>query len=122
MSFKAVLFVFLGGGAGSVVRFLIGKWLNTGSNLPWGTFLANVLGSFIIGLTLGWASKNNMMHQQITWLIAAGFCGGFTTFSTFAFETHQFLKQGELLQFALYAALSLILGILAIVFGLYINR
>lgn len=122
MGLKSILLVFLGGGLGSALRFLIGKWLNGGGTIPWGTFAVNIVGSFIIGLTLGWASKNNSFHQQITWLVAAGFCGGFTTFSTFAFENHQFIKQGDFFQFILYAGVSLMAGILATVFGFYLQR
>ena len=84
--FKSAILVFLGGGLGSVCRYLISKALNSrGTNLPWGTFTVNILGSFIIGLLLGIAIKNNNLNNTTNLILATGFCGGFTTFSTFSF-------------------------------------
>ena len=82
---KQLLLVFIGGGFGSVLRFVIGKWLNNTENgIPYGTFAANILGSLLIGIILGLAAKNETLSQGQTLLLATGFCGGFTTFSTFA--------------------------------------
>jgi CrcB protein len=90
---KNLLLVFIGGGFGSVLRFVLGKWLNNSENgIPYGTFVANVLGSLLIGFILGYAAKNDALSQNSTLLLATGFCGGFTTFSTFAYENHIFLK------------------------------
>ena len=80
---KQVLVVFLGGGFGSVLRYIIGKYLNSVENgIPYGTFAANILGSLLIGVILGLAAKNSALSQNQTLLLATGFCGGFTTFST----------------------------------------
>ena len=90
---KQLVLVFVGGGLGSVLRYIIGKALNNTENgIPYGTFLANVLGSLLIGIILGLALKNNTLSNNQTLLLATGFCGGFTTFSTFAYESHVFLK------------------------------
>jgi len=89
---KQLLLVFIGGGFGSVLRYIIGKYLNNvESGIPYGTFAANILGSLLIGIILGLAAKNNTLSQNQTLLLATGFCGGFTTFSTFAYENHVFL-------------------------------
>lgn len=120
---KSVLLVFLGGGAGSVLRFWLGKYLNSPANgIPYGTFLANILGSLLIGIILGLAAKNNTLSHNQTLLLATGFCGGFTTFSTFAYENHVFLKSGDFTSFALYTIASFIIGFLAVFAGLYLVK
>ncbi len=90
---KQFILVFLGGGIGSALRYFISKLLNnTPNSIPYGTFAVNILGSFLIGLILGYATKNQSLTHSQTLFLATGFCGGFTTFSSFAFENHTFLK------------------------------
>lgn len=120
---KQLILVFIGGGTGSVLRYILGRWLNTSQNgIPYGTFAANILGSLCIGLILGWALKNNSLSSSSTLLLATGFCGGFTTFSTFAYENHLMLKSGDFLTFALYTLASLILGFAAVFAGMYFSK
>jgi len=120
---KNILLVFVGGGFGSVLRFIIGKYLNNAENgIPYGTFLANILGSLLIGIILGLAVKNNTLSSSQTILLATGFCGGFTTFSAFAYENHVFLKSGDFSSFALYTIASFVIGFLAVFFGLYLTK
>jgi CrcB protein len=120
---KNLLLVFVGGGLGSTLRYIIGKYLNsTESGIPWGTFTANILGSFLIGLILGLAAKNNTFSHSQTLLLATGFCGGFTTFSTFAYENHIFLKSGDFLSFAMYTIASFIVGFLMVFLAMYLVK
>jgi len=120
---KQLLLVFIGGGFGSALRFVIGKHLNsTTSGIPWGTFAANILGSLLIGIILGYAAKNDTLSQNQTLLLATGFCGGFTTFSTFAYENHVFLKSGDFTSFAFYTIASFIVGFLAVFLGLFLVK
>ena len=120
---KNLLLVFIGGGLGSTLRYIIGKYLNSHeSGIPWGTFTANILGSFLIGIILGLAAKNDTLSQSQTLLLATGFCGGFTTFSTFAYENHIFLKSGDFLSFALYTIASFIIGFLMVFFGVFLIK
>ncbi|MDX1278156.1 fluoride efflux transporter CrcB [Oceanihabitans sediminis] len=120
---KQLLLVFLGGGFGSVLRYIIGKYLNSTENgIPYGTFLANILGSLLIGCILGYALKNNTLSSNQTLLLATGFCGGFTTFSTFAYENHLFLKTGDFTSFAIYTIASFVLGFLAVFFGMFLVK
>ncbi|MCF8272770.1 MAG: fluoride efflux transporter CrcB [Flavobacteriaceae bacterium] len=120
---KQLMLVFLGGGFGSVLRFIIGKYLNiTPSGIPYGTFAANILGSLFIGIILGLAAKNNTLSQNQTLLLATGFCGGFTTFSTFAYENHVFLKSGDFSSFAFYTIASFVIGFLAVFFGMFLVK
>ncbi|WP_452231798.1 fluoride efflux transporter CrcB [Lacinutrix sp. MEBiC02595] len=120
---KNLLLVFVGGGFGSVLRYIIGKYLNNTENgIPYGTFLANILGSLLIGFILGYALKNNNLSSNQTLLLATGFCGGFTTFSTFAYENHLFLKSGDFTSFAIYTIASFVLGFLAVFSGMYLAK
>jgi len=120
---KQLLLVFIGGGFGSALRFVIGKYMNSSeTGIPWGTFTANILGSLIIGIILGLAAKNDALSSNQTLLLATGFCGGFTTFSTFAYENHVFLKSGDFTSFALYTIGSFIIAFLAVYAGLFIAK
>ena len=120
---KNLILVFIGGGFGSVLRFAIGKWLNNTENgIPYGTFIVNILGSLFIGLILGYAAKSDTLSQNHTLLLATGFCGGFTTFSTFAYENHIFLKSGDFTSFAFYTITSFVIGFLAVFTGMYLVK
>lgn len=120
---KQLFLVFIGGGVGSVLRYVIGKYLNSAENgIPYGTFAANIIGSLLIGIILGLAAKNNALSSNQTLLLATGFCGGFTTFSTFAYENHIFLKSGDFTNFALYTIASFVIGFLAVFFGMYLAK
>ena len=120
---KQFLLVCIGGGFGSGLRYLIGKYLNsTETGIPYGTFAANIIGSLLIGVILGLAAKNDALSQNQTLLLATGFCGGFTTFSTFAYENHMFLKSGDFTSFAIYTIGSFIVGFLAVFLGLHLVK
>ncbi len=120
---KQLLLVFLGGGAGSALRFLIGKTLNnTFPNFFLGTFLANIIGCLLIGIIVGLSVKNNLITTNHSLLLITGFCGGFTTFSTFALEQHSLLKTGDLLNFTIYTLTSLIIGIGAVAVGFWFSK
>lgn len=119
---KHLLLVFLGGGVGSSLRYLLGKYMNSTTGIPWGTFTANIVGSLLIGIILGLAAKNDTLSQSQTLLLATGFCGGFTTFSTFAYENHVFLKAGDFTNFALYTIGSFVVGFLVVFLGLFLVK
>ena len=120
---KQVLLVFLGGGIGSVLRYALSKAFNPSlNNFFLGTFLANTIGCLLIGLILGLSYKEDYLNQNQTLLLATGFCGGFTTFSTFAFENYNFIKTGALFYFSFYTILSIVIGILAISLGLWLSK
>jgi len=120
---KQLLLVFVGGGFGSVLRYTIGKYLNNAeTGIPYGTFAANILGSLLIGIILGLAAKNDTLSQNQTLILATGFCGGFTTFSTFAYENHLFLKSGDFTSFAVYTIASFVIGFLAVFAGMYLVK
>ena len=120
---KSFLLVFLGGGLGSGLRYLVTITMNQYSKvLPFGTFTVNMLGCLLIGLILGYAQKENTLTSNQTLLLATGFCGGFTTFSAFANENLELIKNGELFNFSFYTVGSVLIGILAVFIGFYLNN
>ena len=120
---KQVLFVFIGGGVGSALRYLVGKILKTTSfGFPWGTFSVNVIGSLLIGLLMGFVLKNSSLSENQTLILITGFCGGFTTFSAFAYENQVFLKEGDFTSFFIYTLGSIALGLAAVFLGLFISK
>ncbi|WP_084509735.1 fluoride efflux transporter CrcB [Christiangramia portivictoriae] len=119
---KNLLLVFLGGGLGSSLRYLISKYLNDSATIPQGTLVVNVLGSFILGLALGWLIKQNMLDHPLYFLLAVGFCGGFTTFSSFSFENFNLIKSGDYISFSVYFLGSIALGIISVFLGILLSR
>jgi CrcB protein len=120
---KQLALVFIGGGLGSSLRFIMGKYLNDiHSGIPYGTFIANILGSLLIGVILGLALKQEAISYNMVLLIGVGFCGGFTTFSSFAYENHLFLQDGNFLLFFLYTILTFIVGFAAVFLGMWLVK
>ncbi|MAP99487.1 MAG: fluoride efflux transporter CrcB [Flavobacteriaceae bacterium] len=118
---KSFLLVFLGGGLGSGLRYIITITINQYSKvLPFGTFTVNMLGCLLIGMILGYAQKENTLSSNQTLLLVTGFCGGFTTFSAFANENLELIKNGEIFNLSLYTIGSVLIGILAVLTGYYL--
>ena len=121
--FKQLLLIFLGGGLGSVLRYLISKSLNSETLfLPYETFTVNILGSLLLGLIVGFAARHEFFSSNLILFLAVGFCGGFTTFSSFALENQALLRSGDYLNFFFYAFGSITLGILAVFLGLFLSK
>lgn len=112
---KQLLFVFIGGGAGSVLRYLAGKCISS-VIFPWGTFVVNIAGCFLIGLFGAWIIRNNL-SQDIRLLLVVGLCGGFTTFSTFSNEALTLMKSGQTLLCLAYIICSITAGLVATYIG-----
>jgi fluoride exporter len=121
---KTILYIALGGAIGSVLRFLtsffVAKfWSN---HFPLATFLTNVVGCFLIGVFIGLSEKNNLTDSNLKWFLITGFCGGFTTFSTFGMENiNLFQSNNSFLAFA-YIASSIITGLFAVWLGLFLTK
>ena len=108
MTASLLLYVFLGGGIGSVVRYALGHFLKQVISFPLATLLANVLAALLIGAL----AASSIRQQPAAWsLLAIGFCGGLSTFSTFSFENVQLLQQGQWAWAALNIVLSIALSL-----------
>tara|TARA_Y100000991_G_scaffold213932_1_gene200566 strand:- start:31695 stop:32069 length:375 start_codon:yes stop_codon:yes gene_type:complete len=120
---KDFILVFFGGGLGSGLRYLLSITMNEYSKtFPYGTFIINIIGCLLIGLILGYTQKENTLTTNQTLFLASGFCGGFTTFSAFANENLEFLKNGEIFNFTVYAIGSIVVGLIAVYFGFYLIK
>src|SRR5438552_10350952 len=120
MLWKNILLAGLGGGAGSIARFLCQKYIYAWypHPFPFGTFIVNISGCFLIGVLYALAEKGNLLTPEWRLLLITGFCGGYTTFSSFAYENINLLRNGDVTYFILYSISSLILGILATWLGI----
>ena len=118
-----VLLVAFGGSAGAVTRLLVDVVVTTrlGQLLPWATFLINVSGCFLLGLVLG-SLHAGAVHPLARPLVATGFLGAYTTFSTFGAETIVLLEEGSVGLAVVYVGGSVILGLLATAGGLALGR
>lgn len=118
--FRLLLFTALGGAVGSLCRWGLHAatkhWFQ--GQYPIGTFLSNVLGCFVAGALAAWFSKNNAENEALRQLLLVGFCGGFTTFSSFSLENINLIQSGQTLQALLYTALSLLMGFGALALGM----
>ncbi len=111
MNWFYLLMVGTGGFAGSVARYVVARSidLKVSSLIPFGTLLVNVLGSFILGLVFAFTFKKPAEYETWRLLLGVGFCGGFTTFSTFALENLQLFQQKHFTEFLIYSTASLLL-------------
>ena len=114
------LFVFIGGGAGSVLRYLIGRWIGS-ATFPWATLGVNAVGSLAIGLFGGWAVRLGW-SETVRLALIVGLCGGFTTFSTFSKESLALVESGRWCAFTAYALGSVAIGLIAAALGYYLSR
>jgi fluoride exporter len=121
---KTLLLVGTGGFLGSISRFLASRFIqdNLSVAFPFGTFFVNISGCFLIGLIYGFSERSSLLTSGWKMFLAVGFCGGFTTFSTFANENLALLRDGEFLYFLLYTGLSIFLGITATFLAVLITR
>ena len=119
INFHAIVAVFLGGGLGCVLRYLIGVFLGRAvSVFPLHTFLANIIGCFILGVVFAVFMARVDISSELKLFMSVGFCGGLTTFSTFSWELITLFPQNWFLTI-LYGSLSLFLGLVSVLLGLY---
>ena len=125
MNGKTLILIGVGGAIGSIARFLCQKYIydaSPGSNFPWGTFVVNISGCLLIGIFYALAEKGQLMNAEWRLFLTTGFCGGFTTFSAFAYENVTLLRTANVLGFSLYTAGSVFLGILATYLGILLVK
>jgi CrcB protein len=121
---RSLILVGVGSCVGGVTRYLtqllVQKYYP--SSFPFGTLCVNIAGCFIIGLIYALADKGNLLSPAMRLLLATGFCGGFTTFSSFAYENISLMRDGEFFYTSLYILLSLVIGLLAVYLGILLIK
>ncbi|MCW9707091.1 fluoride efflux transporter CrcB [Fodinibius salsisoli] len=120
---QSILFVGIGGFFGSIFRYLIAYYikLNWSPIFPVGTFIVNLAGSLLIGIIIA-ATLPEHLNQNARLLLATGFCGGFTTFSSFSFEFFSLLQHEHTGYAFLYAGSSLVFGLLFVWLGFHFGK
>jgi len=121
---RTILLVGTGGFIGSALRYVIHVLVEKGmaSTFPWATFIANILGCFIIGAVYAFSEKGNLLNPELRIFLTVGFCGGFTTFSAFAYNNLNLLKDNSIYYLLLNAGGSLVAGIFAVYLGIILVR
>jgi fluoride exporter len=121
---KTLLLIGSGGFIGSVSRFLASRFMQNlfPSVFPFGTFFVNITGCFLVGLFYGLSEKSPLFTPGWKMFLTVGFCGGFTTFSTFANENLAMLRDGDFFHFTIYTGLSIFLGIAGTFLGVTITK
>jgi len=121
---KIFLIVFTGGGLGSALRYFSGRWINSYyiQTFPLATLVVNVSACFVLGLVIGFADHKQLMSASSRLFWAVGFCGGFSTFSTFSQETLTLFQIGQQGSSLLYVVVSVVLCLVATVAGQYMAK
>jgi CrcB protein len=119
-----LLYVALGSAIGGVSRYLLGGLIQRvlDTTFPAGTLLVNISGSFLLGAILRYAIDTPTLSPEVRALLTIGFCGGYTTFSTFSYETVALLEDGEWARAGLYVGASVVLSLVGVVLGLALAR
>jgi len=121
---RLLIIIGIGGFLGSVTRYLLTNFVNNylSSNFPYGTLAVNILGCFLIGIFVGLFDRGNILSPEWRLFLATGFCGGFTTFSTFSYENIKLAQGAEFFNLSLNVAASVFLGLAATYLGMLIIK
>lgn len=121
---KNILLVGLGGGAGSILRYLCQRWFAEvySHSFPWGTFAVNITGCFLIGIFWGMTFKTFDTNEHWKLFLMTGICGGFTTFSAFTTESIGLVREQKIALFFLYVAGSVLVGLAFTLLGMKLTR
>ena len=121
---RQILFIAAGSAIGGVARFLISRWMDVlvVSSFPFGTLLVNFAGCFLIGSLYAVALKYSEVSPTLILFLTTGFCGGFTTFSAFSYESLQLVKSGQFISAITYVLLSVIGGVLLTFLGFQVIK
>ena len=118
-----ILLVAIGSGLGGVLRYLVPCWIGAAKGFPWATLTVNVVGSLLIGLLSGLLARHGgSSAESIRAFAVVGFCGGFTTFSTFSNETFRLIESSQWPSAVAYVSLSILAGLAAVFLGYAISR
>lgn len=120
---KELIAVFIGSGLGGLTRFGLSKWVDSSHNnyFPFGTFIVNILACFALGFIIGFSDHRQILSPATKLFFTVGFCGGFSTFSTFSIETLKLFQQGNYVSLTLYILGSILLCVAATFGGFYLG-
>lgn len=120
---ETALLIGIGAFVGANLRYLIGTWLGShlGQGFPYGTLAINISGSFVLALFVAWAARHTSLASELRLVIAVGFCGGYTTYSSFANETIALIQRQEWLTAGIYLTATNLLCLLAVLPGLWLG-
>lgn len=121
---RTVFLVAIGGALGSVLRYFTTLFVQKyyATIFPLATFITNSIGCLLIGLIIGFLEKNQLANSNLKWLLVTGFCGGYTTFSTFGYENISLFGNQNSATAFFYIALSVIVGLFAVWLGLFLTK
>jgi fluoride exporter len=121
---RSILLVGVGGFVGSVARYLVAILFSSqiSSVFPFATLTVNIVGCFLIGILFALSDRGNVLSPEWRILLTTGFCGGFTTFSTFSYESLRLMQDGEYLYLAAYVFISVFIGLTATYLGIALVR
>lgn len=121
---RSILLVGIGGFVGSVARYLVAILFagQVASVFPIATLTVNVVGCFVIGILFGLFDRGSILSPEWRMLLTTGFCGGFTTFSTFSYESLRLMQDGEYFYLAGYVLISVVVGLAATYAGIALIR
>jgi CrcB protein len=119
-----ILYLGIFGGLGCVARYMVSGWVYNlaGKSLPYGTLAVNVVGSLLLGLIMEGSLRSTLLSPELRFGITVGFLGGFTTFSTFSYETVRLLEEGSLVAAGANVLLNVSVCVAAALIGIYLAR
>lgn len=119
---KELFTIFIGSGLGGIMRFALGKWINGLHNhpYPFGTFIVNIIACFLLGFAIGLTDYKQFFSPTTRLFLTVGFCGGFSTFSSFSSEVLTLAQQGHTTSLVVYIFSSVLLCVTATFSGLWI--
>ncbi len=120
---QTAVLIGIGAFVGANLRYLMSTWIGSqfGQNFPYGTLLINVSGSFLLAVFIAWAARHTALAPQLRLLIAVGFCGGYTTYSSFTNETIALIQREEWMMAGFYIIATNLLCLLAVLPGLWLG-
>jgi len=121
---RTLILVGIGGLFGSILRYLVAVFFarQAASAFPYGTLFVNLAGCFLIGILFALSEKGNVLSPEWRILLTTGFCGGFTTFSTFSYESIRLIQDGEIFLVSVYVAGSVVVGLVSTWLGMLLVR